>query len=137
MNAIAYPEVTIEKFEASDIDPDHFDHEAHVYIGWLYVREYELPEALAKFDAGLKRLVIKLNAEGKYHATITWFFLFLISERCEADEPWHDFKRRNADIVGGSRDVLSRYYSDAYLFSDRARERFLLPDKIPNPDLAA
>lgn len=103
----------------------------------MYVRDYELPEALAKFDAGLKRLVIKLGAEGKYHATVTWFFLFLISERCDADEPWHDFKRRNADIVEGSREVLSRYYSDAYLFSDRARERFLLPDKIPNPDLAA
>ena len=137
MNASSNADLTIANCEACDIDPDHFDHEAHVYIGWLYVREYELPEALAKFDAGLKRLVIKLGAEGKYHATVTWFFLFLISERCDADEPWDDFKWRNADIVEGSREVLSRYYSDAYLFSDRARERFLLPDKIPNPDLAA
>ena len=137
MNAIANADLTIANFEACEIEPDRFDHEAHVYIGWLYVREYELPEALAKFDAGLKRLVIKLGAEGKYHATVTWFFLFLISERCDADEPWHDFKRRNADIVEGSREVLSRYYSDAYLFSDRARERFLLPDRIPIPDLAA
>ncbi len=71
MNALAKPDITIEDFEASNIEAERFDHEAHVYMGWLYVREYELTEALSRFDAGLKRLVTKLGAESKYHATLT------------------------------------------------------------------
>jgi hypothetical protein len=128
--AILGPEFTIERFEAADIDPDRFDHEAHVYVAWLYVREYPLTEAIAKFDSGLKRLVNKLGAEGKYHATLTWFFMLLIAERAEDGEPWQVFRHRNADLVTGSKETLSRYYNDDYLFSERARERFVLPDRL-------
>jgi len=127
---IVSPRITIERFEAGDIDPDQFDHEAHVYVGWLYVCAYELTDAIAKFDTGLKRLVSKFGAEGKYHATLTWFFLLLIADRVEADEPWQVFRHRNADLVTGAKQVLSCYYSEAYLFSKRARERFVLPDRL-------
>jgi len=125
-----HPAITIERFESADIDPDQFDHEAHVYVGWLYVREYELAEAIGKFDRGLQRLVSKLGAEGKYHATLTWFFLLLIADRSENGEPWQAFRQRNADLINDSKKTLSRYYSDRYLFSERARERFVLPDKL-------
>ena len=124
------PEFTIERFEAADIDPDRFDHEAHVNVAWLYVREYPLTEAIAKFDDGLKRLVKKLGAEGKYHATLTWFFMLSIAERAEESESWQVFKQRNPDLVAGSKKMLSRYYSDDHLFSKRARERFVLPDRL-------
>lgn len=127
---VVRPEITIERFEACDIEPDQFDHEAHVYVGWLYVRKYELTDAIAKFDSGLKRLVIKFGAEGKYHATLTWFFLLSIADRAEPDEPWHIFKHRNADLVTGAKALLSRYYSEAHLFSERAREHFVLPDRL-------
>jgi hypothetical protein len=125
-----HPEFTIERFEAADIDPDRFDHEAHVYVAWLYVREYELTDAIAKFNSGLKRLVTKLGADGKYHATLTWFFLLLIADRAQEREPWRAFRHRNADLITGSKEILSRYYSDDCLLSERARERFVLPDKL-------
>ena len=130
MNAVANPEFTIDNFEAGAIDPERFDHEAHVYVGWLYVREYELTDAIARFDAGLKRLVIKLGAAGKYHATLTWFFLLLIADRVEENEPWQVFRHRNTDLITNSKELLSRYYSDRNLFSDRARGRFVLPDNL-------
>ena len=132
MNAAALklPDLTIERFEAGDIDPELFDHEAHVYIGWLFVSQYELADAIAKFDSGLKRLVIKLGAESKYHATLTWFFLLLIAERIETGEQWQAFRTRNIDLISGSTEILSRYYSENHLFSERARERFVLPDKL-------
>jgi hypothetical protein len=135
VNATARPlgidsELTIERFENADIDPEHFDHEAHVYIAWLYVQNYELAEAIAKFDSGLKRLVAKLGADGKYHATLTWFFLLLIADRAEDDQSWRDFRQCNTDLIANSKDLLSRYYSHGYLFSKRARERFVFPDKL-------
>lgn len=130
MNPLANPEITIETFEAGDVDPNRFGHAAHVYVGWLYVKKYELTEAISRFDAGLKRLVTRLGADGKYHATLTWFYLLLIAERAEADEPWQVFRHRNADLINDRKEILARYYSEDHLFSDRARGRFVLPDNL-------
>jgi len=120
--------LTIQQFESGQVDPDLFDHEAHVYMGWLYVREFELADAILRFDAALKRLTTRLGVPGKYHATITWLFLLLISERLDNDESWQSFRSRNKELIRNSKTTLTRYYSDALLFSDRARERFVLPD---------
>ena len=94
-------EFTIERFEASDIDPARFDHEAHIYVGWLYVTTYAPDEAVARFDAALQRLVSKIGAEQKYNAMITWLFLLLIAERAREDEDWRAFRRRNEDLFSG------------------------------------
>jgi len=130
MNTPAYQELTIERFESGDIDADTFDHLAHVYVGWLYIRKYELSEAITRFNAALKRLVAKLGAENKYHTTLTWFFLLLIAERATPNESWKDFERCNDDLIGDSKELLSRYYSDGNLFSERARGQFVLPDQF-------
>ena len=130
MNAVVNPVLSIPDFESGNIDPEYFDHEAHVYVGCLYVQEYPLTEALGNFDAALRRLVVKVGADGKYHATLTWFFLLLIAERIQNPEPWQVFKQRNPDLLEGSKKLLSRYYSQDVLFSDRARERFVLPNNV-------
>jgi hypothetical protein len=131
LNAAVLAGFTVEAFERGEIDPEAFDHEAHVYLAWLYLERFPLPEALGKFDVALRRLTVKLGVPGKYHATITWFFLLLIAERRNADPgaDWNRFRRRNADLVedGG---LLGRYYSRRTLASDRARQSFVLPDRV-------
>jgi hypothetical protein len=91
-------EFTIERFEAAQVDAARFDHEAHVYMGWMYLRAYPRDEAIARFDAALRRLTEKIGATRKYNAMITWLFLLLIAERSRDDEDWLAFRRRNADI---------------------------------------
>ncbi|MCH9693034.1 MAG: hypothetical protein K0U72_00835 [Gammaproteobacteria bacterium] len=130
MTAGNAPDLTIEQFATANIDPGQFNHEAHVYMGWLYVQEYGLAGAMARFDTAIHNLVTKFGAEDKYHATITWFFLMMIGERIEDDEPWEQFKTKNADILEDGRALLSRYYDEEILFSPRARGRFLLPNKL-------
>jgi hypothetical protein len=130
VNAVAHPDLTIAAFETGAIDPDSFDHESHIYMGWLYIREYGVIDGLAHFDKAIRRLVKHLGAEDKYHMTITWFFMLLIAERFETAEGWLQFKQRNADLITGSKPVLSRYYTQEHLFSNRARTRFLLPDNL-------
>ena len=130
MNAAVLPGFSVEAFERGEIDPDGFDHEVHVYVAWLYLERFPLPLALEKFDSALQRLTVKLGIPGKYHATITWFFLLLIAERRNADPgaDWNRFRRRNADLVedGG---LLQGYYRRQTLASDRARRAFVLPDR--------
>jgi hypothetical protein len=33
-------DLTIEMFEASEVPPQAFTHEAHVFIGWMYITEF-------------------------------------------------------------------------------------------------
>lgn len=99
MNESARSALTIERFEAASIDPASFDHEAHVYVGWLYVMSYPGNEAIARFDAALRRLTRKIGASSKYNAMITWLFLKLIAERAREGEDWLTFRTRNTDLV--------------------------------------
>lgn len=121
---------SIQAFEAADISPDEFDHEGHVYMAWLYVQNFSLCEAISRFDAALRRLVRKLGAEDKYHATITWFFMLLIAERFDNSADWPEFCAANPDVVQGSKQLLAKYYSDRLLWSPLARRQFVLPDRL-------
>lgn len=130
MNAALTDSLTIERFESGQVDSQYFDHEAHVYVGWLYVRNFELTDAIRRFTAALRCLTTALGVPGKYHATISWFFLLLIAERAVDDDTWLTFRARNLDLIHGSKATLARYYSERLLSSMRARQRFVLPDRL-------
>ena len=101
MNTGSHTEYTIERFEAGDIDPARFDHAAHIYVGWLYMSSYDRADAIARFDAALRRLTEKIGAADKYNAMITWLFLLLIDERATEGENWSTFRARNSDLFEG------------------------------------
>ena len=123
--------VTVEAFEAGDIDAEQFDHEAHVYAAWLFLDAYPIGEAGERFVSALKRLTVKLGVPDKYHDTITRFYLAIIAERRDAspERNWTDFKASNDDLFSGPGNVLSRYYTKERLGSDAARQAFVLPDR--------
>ena len=99
MNAATDQGLTLENFEAGKIDGESFNHQSHVYIAWLFVQRFELGDAIKRFDAALRRLVIKLGAQDKYHATITGFFLLLIAERSSGNESWKAFCDANPNLT--------------------------------------
>ena len=121
----------IADFEAGAIDARLFDHRAHLHVGWCYLRQYPLAEAIARFTAALRSLTLRLGAEAKYHETVSWFFMIVIAERM-ADAPagdWEAFRDANRDLFGNAGDLLHRHYSTACLASARARRHFVLPDR--------
>jgi hypothetical protein len=124
-------QLSVQRFEAGTIDPEAFDHEAHVYVGWLYLKAFPRPEAGDRFCAALRRLTVRLGIPDKYHETITRFFLQLIAERYAAapQDDWRKFRARNDDLCGGAGALLGRHYSPELLASDRARRSFVAPDR--------
>ena len=130
MNAVMQPDLTIANFEVGDIDAERFGHQGHMYVAWLYIRRYGTVDAITRFDAALRRLTQQLGVPGKYHATMTWFFVLLIAERFDERDGWNTFCSKNVDLITDSKKTLGRYYSEDLLFSEFARERFVLPDNL-------
>ena len=126
------PAEEVRLFEAGDIDPQKFDHEAHVRVAWSYLQQYTAAVAIERFTSALRSLTTRLGASDKYHETITWFFMITIAERRAAcpHGDWQSFKRGNRDLLAGSA-LLKRYYSRDRLDSPEARRHFLLPDLSP------
>jgi hypothetical protein len=125
--------ISIEAFEDGAVDPDQFDHEAHIYVGWSYLEQFELEEAIDRFSAALRRLTKKLGVETKYHETITWFFMILIADRRSTSETnnWQVFRQCNADLFARRPSIVSQYYSNERLGTSLARTQFVLPDRVP------
>jgi hypothetical protein len=133
MNALAKPAVTIESFENATLAVDAFDHDAHIHVAWLYLEQYPVLQAAQRYSDALRRLTMTLGIPGKYHETITWFFMFLIDERRRNVQPgdWYLFRRRNADLFArGAQSILHRYYCGETLAGDSARQSFVLPDRL-------
>jgi len=133
MNAAAIPQISIEAFEAGTLDVEAFDHEAHIYIAWLYLEQLPALQAGQRYADALKRLTKSLGIPGKYHETITWFFIFLIDERRRnsVGEDWFSFVRHNDDLFArGEQNIVNRYYLPKTLGSDSARRSFVLPDRL-------
>ena len=131
--SIERPAVDIGRFESGDVAAEEFTHTAHVYVAWLYLTETTLPDAIERYSSALKRLTHKLGVEGKYHETITWFYLIVIAERMSRDgvTGWADFAANNADLLADGAPLLTRSYSTKRLGSRLARRQFVLPDLAP------
>ena len=125
--------ISIEEFEKGTIDPELFDHEAHVYIGWSYLQQCELKESINRFCEALRRLIKKLGIESKFHETLTWFFMILTAERQAqpGSNDWQTFKRQNPDLFATQSSIIRAYYSKERLCSAIAHSQFVLPDQLP------
>jgi hypothetical protein len=123
----------VQSFEDATLDPGGFNHEAHIMVGWWYLQELSLLDAIVRFTGAIRRLTRKLGVASKYHETITWFYLLKIAERCRGMAPhdWQGFKAANPDLFEWSPSLIEQYYSDNLLWSDAARGSFVLPDLAP------
>ena len=123
----------IDAFERCAMPPGSFRHRDHVWLAWLYLRLYPLPEALGRYVEGLKRFATSIGQDGLYHETITYAFIFLINERMQRDgldDSWDAFAARNDDLVKGGIRFLHAYYCPEMLMSDRARKVFIMPEPL-------
>lgn len=124
-------EELIRAFESTELPAEQFSHASHVRVAWWYLRHAPLPVALDRFITALRRYAGALGAADKYHETITVAYMLLIAERLDnaAHLTWPEFADRNPDLLCRTPSILSTYYTDAALFSERAKRSFVMPDR--------
>jgi len=124
-------EELIRCFEDDALPGDSFHHGDHVRLAFAYLCEYPVLRALERFSGALKRFAAARGKVQLYNETVTCAYFFLIRERMArcGGLGWEEFACRNPDLLIWKDGILSRYYCEATLRSDMAREVFVLPDK--------
>ena len=122
-------------FRAGEIDAAEFRHRQHLAVALCYASLMAPERALEAFRSDLLRLLRGWEHEGKYHETITRFWLgvaghfvrSLGADRCLAQAA-NDFISRFGD-----KSLIERHYSAARLWSPAARNGWVDPDALPVP----
>ncbi len=110
-----------------------FDHRQHVKFAWAVLGELPVEEA-ASVVAGEIREFADRNAPGRYHETLTRFWVELVSHTRSVAGQSKDFDAHVEDFaVLMDKSAPRRHYSDAFLHSARARSTFVEPDLRPVP----
>lgn len=123
----------IRNFEACTFPAEHFHHQEHVRVVWLYLLRYSVLETLERFSESLKRFAAANGKATLYHETISWAYVFLIHERmarAAGAQSWQEFIDTNSDLLDWKNSILKSYYEEGTLKSDLARQTFVLPDKV-------
>ena len=117
-------------FEACITTPTDFNHKAHVRLAYIYLCENEPNAAYQKMPDAIQAFLVHYRIDpSKYHETLTraWtlavrHFMASASPAASAD----DFISSNARLLDTR--IMLTHYSEATLFSEKARLTFVEPD---------
>jgi hypothetical protein len=118
--------------ERGQIANEDFRHASHLHVAWVYLNESSsLHQAANKMRNTLQRFAAAAGKPGKYHETITLFWVRLLSGAHATSR-----EGRLEEIVHANPQLLEKnfpltYYSAERLFSDEARTSWVEPDLKP------
>ena len=116
-----------DAFEAGNLLPAEFDHQAHLRAAFCELHRRPFLEACIAMRDGLRDLSRRASRPGLYHETITVAFMSLVAQRL-AQRPglaWDEFHAAHPEL--SERTLLARWYHRELLESALARATFVLP----------
>lgn len=123
----------LKKFEELSLPAEEFNHRGHLWLGWLYIRDYSLGEASQKLNLGIDQFARSLGAEDKFNLTLTTTFACAIKSRFQKNETFEEFLQSNKDLVENAMSLIHTHYSPELLFSAEAKKKMVEPDRDPFP----
>ncbi len=121
-----------DSFVDASVSPDDWNHEAHVRIAYLHLRQFSFEEALELVRTRIQRLNeshgTPESLERGYHETITQAFMRLIASAIIDAEPCNsrEFCEQHPRLL--QKRVLLDYYSRERIVSFKAKHTFVSPD---------
>jgi len=126
-------EAVVRGFESCSTGKSEFTHIRHLAVTVWYLRCLSLEQATEKMRASLFRFIDHYSIEGKYHETLTVFWMRLVQKRLdELDPALSLLETTNAVIEAfGDARLVFEYYSEDLLCSAKARAKWVQPDLKP------
>jgi hypothetical protein len=123
----------LARFESLTLEPETFDHQAHLRLAFLCITEEGVERAVERVGRGIRAFAENVGAADKYHQTITEACVRLIGLRLSQQpvSDWQSFLALHPDLVYQAKAVLLHHYSPERLFNAEARTCFVAPDRLP------
>ncbi len=124
----------IQAFLAGALPPSQFHHRDHLRLAWVLVRRDGAAQAAATIASSIRRYATAHGHAGRYHETITRFWVGLIGHLVQARPEIADFDGFLAafpHIV--DKGLPARHWRQDTLGSDTARGGWVEPDRLALP----
>ena len=123
----------IKQFEELTLPPEQFNHRGHLWLAWIYLKNFDFKTACQKINEGIKSYAESLGANQKYHFTLTTVFIYMVRSRFNGGQDFEAFLKHNNDLLINSKKLIDAHYSNELINSEAARKGFVGPDKLPFP----
>ena len=123
-------EAVVSGFESCITAAADFTHVDHLTVAAVYLHRSSFEEAMRKMRAGLFRFIEHYGVVGKYHETLTVFWMKVVQVRLADLAPDCSLLEATNTVIEALSDsrLVFEYYSGDRLWSDEARQVWLKPD---------
>jgi hypothetical protein len=110
-----------------------FDHRQHVKFAWAVLGERPVEDAATAISGEIREFA-DVNAPGRYHETLTRFWVELVAHTRAVGGEINEFAAHLSRFpVLMDKSAPRKHYSEQLLFSPEARSNFVEPDLRPLP----
>jgi hypothetical protein len=127
-------QIFTEKFENCQLDPTWFTHEAHLRLGYLYIRRWGIGLASDKLCEGIARFDRVFGSGTKFHKTITKASAGIIGHfmRKAKATDFRTFIHEFPQLKYEFKRLLFTHYSSRLLDTTFSRTHYQKPDLLPD-----
>ncbi|MEP6849097.1 MAG: hypothetical protein ABI999_09595 [Acidobacteriota bacterium] len=122
----------LRSFENATIAREAWGHPEHLTVALCYISHHDFETAAAKMRTGIFNLLdaftIDLTKEMPYHETLTIFWMRTVSDFNASKGDTSLVNKVNELVASYDKNYPLRFYSREYLFSDKARAKFVEGD---------
>ena len=114
------------------LDPDLFNHEAHLRLAYLQLSKNPLNKA-AKFTSKIiQKYVIHLGAQDKYHHTLTIAAVHIVAHFKDKSttQGFENLIKEFPRLTSNFKSLINTHYSPVVLQSSRSKLVFVEPDLL-------
>ena len=126
----------VRKFERCEFAAEEFTHTRHLTVACWYLCTMPPDAALSQMRISLQQFIAHHGKQGKYHETITRFWMELLSDFLASQPPLTPLidKVNKAVKLYGKKDVLFAYYTRERVLSEAAKGDWIEPDLRTMPE---
>ena len=123
----------VRQFQSCQLDPQLFNHEAHLRIAWIYINKFGLDAAIESMCEDLYNYVDHLSAKDKFNKTLTVAAIRAVDHfnKRSLSLSFVDFIKRYPQLKNDFKRLIASHYKTDIFNSPSAKLHYLEPDLLP------
>ncbi|MDN3656800.1 hypothetical protein QWZ08_14230 [Ferruginibacter paludis] len=121
------------QFKNCALSPDQFNHEAHLRLAWIHIRQYGTGQAIENICNQLNNFTRHAGAADKYNVTLTIASIKAVAHFIKKTDTanFNDFIMQVPRLKYDFKELMACHYSQDIYNADIARKEFIEPDLLP------